>query len=335
MSKYREDSYIFCASLVRARENSFLTKSELEKVATASDMNQAMKLLAPYGYGDGEKLDNPRDFIGILSQVEEEAYTYAFSTLPDEKELELLRLTKDYHNAKAILKAEFMGIDTYGYLVKGSETDPSTLGEMIKDRNYAFLSPEMKEGIISTLEAFGKERNPQKIDIIMDKACYKEMLRKAEDLGNDFITGYVKLLIDNLNLMTMVRLRTMGKGWDFYQKVFLDGGNIAMNQLVAGYDEAYQQLAERLAPYGYGHVIEKASQKIASDNDFSVLEKLCDDKIVAYVRDSKFVTFGIEPVAAYLIAKDSEIKNLRMILSGKIIGTPIDVMKERMRETYV
>ena len=38
---------------------------------------------------------------------------------------------------------------------------------------------------------------------------------------------------------------------------------------------------------------------------------------------------------AFYIAKESEIKNLRMVLTGKLAGTAEETIKERLRETYV
>lgn len=335
MSKYREDSYIFCASLMRACENNFLPKAELLKAAEARDVSEAMNIVSAYGYGDGKALENPRDFVKVLNNAEEEAYEFVFSALPEKNELEFLKLTKDYHNAKAILKAEFLGISPESYLVKGGIYEAESLVEMIKDRNFVFLSTEMKEAIAETIEVFGKGRDPQEVDIIMDKACYREMYRRAKDFGNDFILGYVRLLIDILNVTTFVRLKQMNKPWNFFQKVFLEGGNIREDVFVAGYEENYQQLADRFAPYGFEQIMEKGAAAARDENSFSLMEKLCDNMIIEYIRDSKFVTFGIEPAAAHLIAKESEIKNLRMILNGKIAGTPFEVIEERMRETYV
>ena len=68
---------------------------------------------------------------------------------------------------------------------------------------------------------------------------------------------------------------------------------------------------------------------------YSLMEKLCDNKRIEFVKKSRFVSFGIEPAIAYIVAKESEIKNLRMILNGKIANTPKEVILERLRETYV
>lgn len=335
MSKYREDSYIFCASLIRASENRFLPEAELVKAAEAKDFDEAMAVVASHGYGDGKPLENPRSFVNILNEEETEAYEMVFSALPERNELDLLKLPKDYHNAKAILKAEFLNTSPEPYLVLGGLLKREALIEMIKDRNYAFLSTEMKEAIAEAIDIFSKGRDPQEVDIILDKACYKEMYARAEAFGNSFLLDYIRLSIDLLNVTTFVRLKQMKKPWDFFKKVFLEGGNIKENIFVGGYEEPYQQLAERFAPYGFREIIEKGAVAARDTGLYSLMEKLCDNKRIEFIKNSRFVSFGIEPAIAYIVAKESEIKNLRMILNGKIANTPKEVILERLRETYV
>ncbi len=65
---------------------------------------------------------------------------------------------------------------------------------------------------------------------------------------------------------------------------------------------------------------------------YSLLESSATTRI-EYIKDAKYISFGIEPAAACLIAKDSEIKNLRMIFTGKITGERLKkLFLERLRE---
>ena len=54
-----------------------------------------------------------------------------------------------------------------------------------------------------------------------------------------------------------------------------------------------------------------------------------------YVKDALYVPFGIEPIVGFLQAKETEVMNLRMILTGKISGMDDVLIKERLRDTYV
>ena len=335
MSKNREDSYIFCAALIRASERSFLPESELTRAAEAADFAGAMSVLTENGYGSLKAPEKPRDFAKLLAEEERRNYDFVFSALPDQEELVLFRYPKDYHNAKAVLKAEFLGTDPEKYLTEGGSFSPEAMVSMIRERNFVFMSSEMKEAVNRAAEVFGKGRDPQEIDIILDKACFSQMLDAAEKTENLFLINYVRLLIDILNVITFVRLRQMKKPWTFFSKIFLQGGQMAESLFVGGYEENYHKLAERFRPYGFAEIIEKGGEKVRETGMYSLLEKLCDNKRIEYIKDAKYISFGIEPAAAYLIAKDSEIKNLRMIFTGKIAGTPKEVILERLRKTYV
>ena len=45
--------------------------------------------------------------------------------------------------------------------------------------------------------------------------------------------------------------------------------------------------------------------------------------------------FGIGPIAAYILARDNEIKTVRIILAAKRNDLPEEMLRERVREMYV
>ena len=57
--------------------------------------------------------------------------------------------------------------------------------------------------------------------------------------------------------------------------------------------------------------------------------------IIRKVRSQLWNSFGLGPVAAYIIAKETEIKSVRILLTAKQNGFPMEMIRERMRETYV
>ena len=199
MAKIKEDQYAFPCAIIRANEKTLLDGAALDRVLESDQMAQAMNVLAEFGYGDGKELANPRDFENVLRAELDRVRRLVFSIAPDKEEIELFLLPNDYHNAKVLLKSEFLGTDATPLLVDTGTAAAEKLAQMVSERNYVFLSGEMKEGLLEAADIFSKGRDPQEIDIILDKACYREMQRRAELTENDFIIGYVRLLIDILN----------------------------------------------------------------------------------------------------------------------------------------
>ena len=303
--------YIFPCVVVRSREVDLLSREETLKLLELDSVQDIMNVLAEHGYGDGKELENPRDFEAILSKNMEEMYADIYSTIPDEKELNFFKYPYDYHNLKVLLKAEFLKTDASHLLIDSGTIPAAQMEEMLRRRDFTQMTVEMRAAVDEAIELFAKSRDPQEIDIRLDKACYKDMLTDAEESGNDFLKEYVMQLIDMLNVDSFVRLKEVGKPRSFYKRVFLEGGNLDEN------------------------AIEQRAQALVNEVGVSGVEKALDNKKMEYVKDALYVPFGIEPVVGYLQAKETEVMNLRMILTGKISGMDDALIRERLRDTYV
>ena len=335
MANKNEYDYVFPSVLIRSKEVHMLKRADLERVCEQRDIQAAMKVLAEFGYGDGKEAADSLAADEILTESLDDAYELVFSVLPEEPEMKLFLYPSDYHNVKALLKAEALKTDPAPFLLGGASTAPDKLAEMVRKRDFAVMSVPMKQGIAEAVENFAKSRDPQEIDIILDRACYADMLSAALALGNEFVIGYVKLLIDILNMSAFIRLRRISKSKNFFGKVFLEGGNIVKAFFEGAYDEAYASVADKLQPYGYYEVFARGADIADRSGSFSELEKIFDNLRMKFAKECKFKPFGLETTAAYLIAKETEVKNLRIIFAGIASGTEPKVIAERLRETYV
>ena len=64
-------------------------------------------------------------------------------------------------------------------------------------------------------------------------------------------------------------------------------------------------------------------------------EKWCDDVIMELAETARMEAFGSDPLAAYYIAKEAEIKNIRILSVCKEFGADKETITERMRKLYV
>lgn len=71
------------------------------------------------------------------------------------------------------------------------------------------------------------------------------------------------------------------------------------------------------------------------NNNIASIEKACDDFLIRYIKEAKYFHFGIEPLISYILAKENEIKNLRIILIGKMNGFDRDYIRRALRRSYV
>src|SRR5690554_6404048 len=109
------------------------------------------------------------------------------------------------------MKSEYLGIDSSDLLVNTGSIDIKKLNYAVKERDFSGLTENMAIALKEIIEVFPKHKDPQVIDIILDKYCYEEVLNSAKGFNSKFIEDYIRLQIETINLKTYVRLRKMKK----------------------------------------------------------------------------------------------------------------------------
>ena len=334
MAKRKTDEYTFADAYIGSCARRLMKRQDLMRLAACRDVESAEVIMREYGYGEAK--EHEHDIEAFIRREQSRLFNLIYDTIPDRRELAMYLFPYDYHNVKVALKSEFLGVTpSEDFLVSTGDTDWKKLVSMVRDRNYTFMTSHMKEAVEEATDLFSRGGDPQEIDLIMDKACYRDMLEAAEENGEEFIIGMVKVLIDAANMKTYARFRKFDRPWSFFQKVFLEGGNISGDFFINHYDEPYDQLAEKLAPYGFRETMSEGGKELRETGNFTVFERLADDVVMKYNKEAKYVSFGIVPIAGYGYAKEIEIDNLRIILTGISMGASADEIGERIREPYV
>lgn len=334
MAKIKDTDYLFSTARVRSVEKNMLTRERAEKMIDAKTTEDALRVLDDCYYGSGDAI-NVDDYEILLTEEHKKTYDFITSIAPELDYFKMFLYPYDYHNLKVIMKSEYLGIDASNTLINTGSIDVKNLKYSVKERDFLALTENMGNALKEIIEDFPKTNDPQIIDIILDKYCYDEMLKSAKSTNNQFIIDYVRMQIDAINIKSYVRLKKMNKSWDFFTKIFLDGGKIYEQIFIKNFDDPFDKFAENLLAYDFKEVFIEGTEALQETNKFTILEKLLDNKIIEHIKYAKYVPFGIEPLVGYLIGKDNEIKIARIILAGKTAGISPELIKERLRETYV
>ena len=330
--------YIYASARVRANEKNLLSREKLNQMIDAKNLDDAVKILEDSGYGgEGERLQ-PLEYEKILKKESDKLYAFLNSLAPGADEFKVFFYPIDYHNLKVLLKEEGLGLSGGAYeavsLSEGGSIAPDKLRAAFRERDFRVLTPNMKKALEEALDSLARLKDPQSIDLICDRACAAELTELTERCKNSYLTGYVRLSLDCTNIKTFVRCRRMGESWSYFETVFLSGGNISRDTFVSGYDEPIQSFAQKVSAQALKAALDKGGQELKERGSFTEIEKLLDDALIAYVRNAKYISFGIEPLIGYAVGKQTEIKNVRILLSGKLAELPPETLRERMREVY-
>ena len=327
MSHRKDTDYLSISARIRAMENRLLTRERMDRMIDARDTSEAMKVLGECGYGEGASLD------AVLAQARADTFRDMEAAAPDHRLVEIFQLKYDYHNAKAILKAQAMGVPAERLLLPGGRYDGKELLEGWQREDLRGCSETFRKAMDRAKAALAESRDPQQADVILDRACYEEMARLARELESDFLMGYVRLSVDVANLRTAVRVHRMGKEGDFLRQVLLPGGSVSEQTVAAARGEALGEVF-RSGPLAQAAEL-GAKLTQPGSGALTAFEKACDDAVTAYLSAARRVPFGEQTVVGYLYAKELEFTAIRTIFAGRAAGLDGDTIRARLRETYV
>ena len=107
------------------------------------------------------------------------------------------------------------------------------------------------------------------------------------------------------------------------------GVRVADGPAAANLPEPARAVMEYLNGAGYAEAAEALKESP------SAFERWCDNRIIETIQPQKTNPFSVGPLVAYVIARQNEIKTVRIILTCKQNGLSDDSIRERVREMYV
>ena len=331
--KIKDTDYLVISARVKAMESTLLTRERMEQLLEARSGEEVQKILQDCGYPELDAAD-PEAMDAALSAAREATLADLADGAPDPRYIDVFKLKYDYHNAKAILKAEAMDTDPGRMLMDMGRVSAAELREAMRSGELDALPPLLASAVAEAKEVLQTTRDPQLSDIVLDRWFYRDMDAVAEAAGSEFLHGYVQVQIDAANLRALVRTLRMGKNEEFLRGVLFAGGEISPDAILAVSAARGSGLAELYAPTRFQAAAESGA-KALQGGPLTEFEKLCDDVVGEYLSGALFVPFGEAPLVGYLAARETEYTNLRILLMGRGAGLPADVIRSRLRAGYV
>lgn len=332
MANIKDTDYLALSVRVHAMEGTLLSKERLERLLDAPDREELVKLLSQYGFGDSLPTD-PAALDAVLSLRWARVTEGLADGLPDPRLLEVFKVRYDYHNIKTILKATLSGRSAEGLLMEGGRVPPATLTAAAQGQDVSLPRP-LEQALQEGLEVLSSTGDPQRLDFFLDKAYFSEMATLAKETGSRYLEGYVALMVDTANLRCLVRALRMKKSPEFLKGVLFEGGRVSHSGILSVAANGGDRLTELYAPTVLADAAQLGAAAL-SGGGLTGFERACDNALTRYLGEAKYIPFGEAPVIGFLAALESELVNLRILLAGRQAGLGKDVIRERLRESYV
>jgi len=299
-----------------------LSKTALLDLANAESFDAAVDLLSAteYALSPGARILAELENILLLRRSElRELFAILCIGKPIVK---LFRTRDDFANLRLALRRTLterpVGTD---YSSDGNV--PAEHFEQVFEQDNSDLFPDyMQKAVERAVLAYYQNRAPalreqkdiRHIDYAIDAAQAEYNLKKARRLESIFLLGLFRIQIDLTNIRTMLRLKFTKSE---QRNVFLDGGFIEAERLQKSLDLAYEAIAPLFFVTPYHHVVEAGANYLMSDKSFLRLEQQCDEFLTGFLKTTIQITAGPQPIIAYLLMKENEIRKVRLILTAK------------------
>ncbi len=328
------EKFIRASITTRVYEKNLLTSEHLKRIIDTDNLEEALSSLNDTKYGELiQKIDRPEDYEKVLSQMLLDSYKAMIKISPDENLVHYLEEKYNFHNLKVLVKELIQDADYSLIYIDIGKIDLVKIKRNLKEDlidDDRYLSYAKK-----ALDLYKENKDPQDIDLSLDKDFYEKLLEDSENLDYESLINFTKERIDLTNLKTLLRIKGQGQSVDLLEKALIDGGNIDKNLFRDSLNadkNSYSNLffKEKIYPQ-----VKKSMEENDLNKAMQKLEKVIDNHLMDFAKESKKVSYGPEIIMGYLISREMEIKNLRIILTAKLNSLSREFMEERMRDLYV
>ena len=314
--------YTYAVARIRALEVSLLTNAVIEQLLACKSAEQALQLLVEKGWGD--LTAGTLDADEVLNKEEEKMWQTIREVAPDMHVFDVLSLPKLYHNLKAAIKEVCTEVENKNIFYDDCEIPGEEMFALVQNKEFDKLPGNMPATAREAFDTLLHTRDGQLCDLIIDHATLEAMLEAGKKSGEKIIEEYAQTAVAIADIKIAVRSQKTGKNAEFMKKAMVNCSEINVDQLT----QAALAGAEEIAQYLEGTSYREGADALRISP--SAFERWCDNKMTDSMRSQKYESFSVGPLLAYLLARQNEIKTVRIILTGKQNEFPDEAIRERI-----
>ncbi|MFH1127020.1 MAG: ATP synthase A1 subunit C [archaeon] len=248
----------------------------------------------------------------------------------------------DVYNLKTILRGKFCGKasdEIKRLLIPAGHLDMDALDalvkmETIKEVLAASKILKMDKKTMDAIDEYEKTKSLMDIENIIDKGYYNSLMELSLKIPKNgkYIRNFIKTEIDILNIRLLFRLiREKMQKKDIREKLVFSGEKLKRDKLLKLADSKdIDELYSGLSGTGYDKVIADCMDDVKK-NEFGCLEIVLEKH---YLKKAYLMMhqnpLSVGPIIGYMVGKDIEIRNLKMLARAKVVGLDEKFMNDSL-----
>ena len=315
--------YAYAVARIRGKELTLLTGDFLEQLIGAASSEDCIRLLKEKGWK--EETDDE----AMLEAEREKTWNLIRELAKDMSPFDVFLYVNDYHNLKAAIKEAYLQSPRPEVFSDQGTIEAEKIRNAVKTRKFGDLPEEMQEPAERAYRVMMQTGNGQLCDIILDRAALEAVGAAGTKSGDDFLKMYGELTVAAADIKMAVRSVRTGRGGTFLEDALAPCETLDKKALIEASEKGTEGICLYLEKTPYSEGAGELRRSI------SAFERWCDNLMIRRLKPQRYNPFGLSPLAAYILARENEIKSVRIILSGKRHQLSQESIRERVREMYV
>ena len=321
-----DNQYTYAVARIRAKEVSLFSQATIEQLLACKDEKQCLQFLVEKGWGEA---DTPMEAEAILTREKEKTWELMRELVKDMSVFDVLTYPDLFHNLKAAIKEIATEEKNPNIFYKDTAVSGEEMMEIISAKDFSRLPENMREAAKEAYETLLHTRDGQLCDIIIVRAALDAIYQAGKESKDEIIRDYAESTVAVADIKIAVRSQKTAKTMDFMKKAMAECDSDSVELLARAALSGMDAIGEYLSGTAYA----EGAQALAESP--SAFERWCDNRIIQTIHPQLYNSFTIGPLVAYVLARENEIKTVRIILSGKLNELPEESIRERVREMYV
>ncbi len=324
MVKNMAKDLTYTNGVIAVREK-YLLKDKIFKLCEA-DAEEAFRSVSESGFGNGAEVGSVYDYEKLVSADERSIDEFIREYSPSGAELEYLLSPRDFHNAKALIKAVYLNLDAEKLLAPDGLVPAEKMLECIRENNLTPLNRYLQDAIKACVRLFAEgEETGAEIGLIFEKAQFAHL--SAVCSKNLLLKKFIAVKADMTNILTALRC----DGAEYAQKCFVDGGKLTKEKLLTLFGEDKTKAVQEFKDTPYYGFVKACYEAKEGGLPLTQAEKIAESYEAEYFTAKKYDLKRSQPFLYYVFRRRMENANVRILFVCLLAGMREADIKRRLR----
>ena len=313
---------LYTNGVISAREK-YLLKDKILKLCE-SGAEEALRVVCESGFGKGAEVHSVVGYEELVVADERDIDNFIREYAPSRAEAEYFLCERDFHNAKAVIKAFGQNLDIDKLLAPEGLIPVRLITDCIKSGKYEPLGKQLADAVRQTAELFANGENVSgaEIGVIFEKAKFAHLAEKCGK--NRVLKRLITARADMTNILTA--LRSTEKS--YAEKCFVGGGKLGVKQLSGLFAENPEKALDGT---DYAEFLKKCLKDRAEGLPLTGAERFFESYETEFFSAKRYELEKAQPFLYYVFRRRAENADVRILFVCLMAGMRGAEIRKRLR----